>query len=562
MVTEPTPMRETPEHVWDVIVVGSGMGGSMAAAALAAAGIETLVIESGKSEPAPPEKATLLQKFREKAFAQVRPNPHGERWPEALLFRSSANGRYNAVRPILGHTVGGSAAIYGAALGRARRTDFENDWQPQSWLPSAEAALPNAWPVSFDQMKGYYLRTERLLGVAGTPDPLDPDDDSDLRSPPAISGNTAALVEQLRRNGRHPYRMHVGINYKSGCNECQGQLCGRACKATSFNRALAPALATRQTSLLTQHHVSSIKRLSADLLSVQTIAHDGRLSEHLGRKVILAAGALNTPLLLRRSHSLWPDSAVPALIGGGLMFHFSDMLAVSGANPTPANGGPMKTLAFRDHYLDGGMPMAECQSLGMVASPWMVGQYLEGEIMELGLAKVPLLALSADIVGRAAAGRFSQSYLFTAAVEDLPYAQNRVEALPGPSKMPGFERIGVTYKAPPELILRAKRLRALLSESFAPAKVRFLKRLGAPNLGHPMGTCRMGDDPATSVTDPDGQVWGQPGIYVADASSFPSSLGINPALTVAANALRIAEKITRKESLAPNAPASSAGMRV
>lgn len=188
------------------------------------------------------------------------------------------------------------------------------------------------------------------------------------------------------------------------------------------------------------------------------------------------------------------------------------------------------------------MPLAECQSLGLAASPWMVGDYLEGEMLELGLGRIPLLSFAANIAGRIAAKGFSNAYLFTAALEDLPYLHNRVDPL-GPSIVPGLDRIAVTYKAPEELLVRARRLRALLREAFAPAQVRFLKRLGAPNLGHPMGTCRMGDDPAVSVVDPDGQVWGQPGIYVADASAFPSSLGINPALTVAANALRVAENI-------------------
>ncbi len=58
-----------------------------------------------------------------------------------------------------------------------------------------------------------------------------------------------------------------------------------------------------------------------------------------------------------------------------------------------------------------------------------------------------------------------------------------------------------------------------------------------------MGTCRMGSDPAHSVVDPHGQVWGQTGLYVGDTSVFPSSGGAGPSLTVAALGLRLGDHL-------------------
>lgn len=547
--------------MWDVVVVGSGMGGAMAAAAIATAGSSTLVLESGSHAPPGRGRLSLKEKIQQKLSSTPKPDPASERWPDPLLIRQSSQARYRAVRPVVARVLGGSSALYGAALGRARRTDFECDFQPSDWIADAKPALPNAWPVDFDEMKRFYRRCESLLRVAGTPDPLDPDDDAPLRQPPAVSGNTATIIERLEANGRHPFRMHVGIDYLPGCTECQGQLCARRCKSESFGRALSPLLDEGKAHLRTVTHVERLDRRADGNCDIVVRSDDGEIEVIAARNVILAAGALNTPLILQRSKALWKGERVPETVGGGLMFHFGDIFAVMDANPPESAFGPFKTIGFRDHYLDGSMPLAECQSLGMAGSPWMVGKYLEDEAVALGLGSIPLVPVIADVAGRAAASHYRSAYLFTSNLEDLPYRSNRVDSV-GPSVVPGLERVGVTYKAAPELLLRAKRLRALLRESFAPAKVRFLKKLGAPNLGHPMGTCRMGDDPATSVTDPDGQVWGQPGIYVADASAFPSSLGINPALTVAANALRIAEKITGKESLAPDAPASLAGMRV
>jgi choline dehydrogenase-like flavoprotein len=191
----------------------------------------------------------------------------------------------------------------------------------------------------------------------------------------------------------------------------------------------------------------------------------------------------------------------------------------------------------------------------------MVSKYLEGEAMELGIGKLPLLRLATDAIGMLASGIFKQSVLFTSNLEDLPYLSNRVDGI-GASVAPGLDRIAVTYRAPEELLVRARKFRALMREAFAPFRVRFLKRLGAPNLGHPMGTCRMGTDPATSVTAPDGTVWGRPGLYVVDASVFPSSLGINPALTVAANAMRVAEALAASFSSARTSAIAAGAGRV
>jgi choline dehydrogenase-like flavoprotein len=60
---------------------------------------------------------------------------------------------------------------------------------------------------------------------------------------------------------------------------------------------------------------------------------------------------------------------------------------------------------------------------------------------------------------------------------------------------------------------------------------------------HQMSSCRIGQGPATSVADPDGQVHGVRGLYVTDASAFPNASGVNPMLTVMALARRTASRI-------------------
>lgn len=553
-----TQLQLDETTLYDVVVVGSGMGGAMAASVLARAGLSTIVLESGEAHFGSPRRATLAEKFKAKIFSKPKADPVSERWPDPLLMRKSSGKAYREISSVVARIPGGSGQVYGAALARPKRSDFEQDSQPQAWLPGAQPALPNAWPINFDEMLAYYRRAEQILRVAGTPDPLDQDDDAALRAPPPVSPTIAKLARALEANGRHPYRMHVGIDYLPGCKECQGERCARLCKSDTFNRALQDDLHAKRVQLRTGTSISEIIPRADGGYDLYAVSSDGKAETISTRRVLLAGGALNTPLILQRSPKLWTSGEVPALVGAGLMFHFSDMFAVMGAKSKEPAHGALKVLAFRDHYTENDMPMAECQSLGMPSSPWMIAKYLEGEASEIGLGRLPMLRLATDLIGAIADRFFRNVPLFTASVEDLPYAQNRVDGV-GASIVPGLSRVAVTYDVPAELRLRAKRFRKLMREAFAPFPVRFLKRLGAPNLGHPMGTCRMGRDPATSVTAPDGSVWGHEGLYVVDASVFPSSLGINPALTVAANAMRVAEAIAA--SAAPRSvSAQGAGM--
>lgn len=514
------------------------MGGSIAAARAADAGMRVLVLEAGRQVSAVPPRARGLREH----LRRIAGPPGGdaidrERWPDAILLRETPSDSWRQTRPFLGIGPGGSGRIYGAALARARRADFAEHHDPARWQPDADPPLPNAWPLAYDDLAPWYREAERLLRVTGAPDPLDPDDDGSLGSPPGLSPAHHRMREVLAANGRHPFAMHTGIGYRPGCWECQGMTCPRDCKSHGYNRALAPALAAGAPVTLRQGvDVRRIERTPGS--RNWRVIVEGEEDELEATRVILAAGALNTPRLLHRSAALW-DGAAPDMIGAGAMFHFSDIFAVSGF----ADGtlwGPRKVLAFRDHYRDGAMPLAEVQSMGLVPSAWMVARHLSDRAMQMGLPDSAFVRIAAKVAGGFGARRYAGAELFTAAVEDLPYAGNRVETVTGAD---GAQRIAVTYRPRPEMLARAHRLRALIREAFAPLKVEFLTRPGRPNLGHPMGTCRMGTEAATSVTDANGQVWGQDGLYIADASVFPSSLGINPALTIAANALRMAATV-------------------
>lgn len=498
--------------------------------------MSTLLIEKGREPAAVPRPKGLLARA-----LNDYDNRSGERWPEKLLLRRDEKRKFREVSPILGIGPGGSGRIYGAALGRASRADFERDFQPSDWNGGEESALRNDWPISYDDFLPFYREAEEMLGLVGELDSLDPDDDAALGRPPDLSPAHEAIVRQLKANGRHPYRMHVGIAYKPGCSECQGSSCARDCKAHGFNRALVPAIERGDpVELSLGATLDSLSRgQGEDWLVAYTDGQGQR--EARAAQVVLAMGALNSPRILQRSASLW-DGDVPELVGRGLMFHAMEIFSVKPPNSSQLYG-PRKVLAFRDHYFDGPMPLAECQSLGMVAKSAMIASFLNTRLRLSGFDLGNFGALAARPIGEVAERIFAETEMFTANVQDLPYRDNCVHS---EIDSDGRERIAITYLPRAETIERTRRFRQLMTEAFDPLEVRFLSAIGEPNLGHPMGTCRMGRDPSSSVTDDSGQVWNQPGLYVADASVFPSSLGLNPALTVAAHALRVSRTIIRK----------------
>jgi len=531
----------------DVVVIGAGMGGSIVAARCGEAGLRTLVLEKGGDPQHGGPKAPLMQRV-----LGMQKDHSGERWPDALLVRSGKGKAAREVKAILGIGPGGSGRIYGAALGRGLRADFEQDFQPYSWGQEG-TALRNDWPVAYDDFLNAYRDAETMLGIVGTHDPLDPDDDAPLNPAPDISPAHKALMEQLAKNGRHPFRMHTGIGYKPGCSECQGNTCERDCKAHGFNRALIPAMQQQAPiTLLKNAQVKKFERTpntdgTSQHWSITFSTPDNGEEQVFARNLVVAAGALNTPRILRAMPHIW-DGDVPHLIGRGLMLHGHEVFAVW--PPEHADlYGPRKVIAYRDHYLDGAaphtMPLAETQSLGMVSNPGIISNFIYDAMRKAGLGFGNVGRIPARIGGEIGQKLFEGAELFWGAMQDLPYEDNCVTTEIDAN---GVERIAITYHSRPEFIERVKHFRALTKQAFAPLKVRFTGPVGEMNFGHPMGTCRMSHAPDHGVLDANGQVWGQDGLYVADASAFASGMGINPALTTAAHAIRVAQVITAQSS--------------
>ena len=152
----------------------------------------------------------------------------------------------------------------------------------------------------------------------------------------------------------------------------------------------------------------------------------------------------------------------------------------------------------------------------------------------------PLFALVRPFFPALLSWLFKRGVLLAAIMEDLPYTDNRI--VPGPP-------LRIDYTLHDQARLRT--FRQLVGRALKP--YRFLRLCQAEKnsmLAHVCGTCRFGDDPASSVLDLNNRAHGLSNLYVVDSSFFPSSGGTNPALTIAANALRVADVLLAQHSAA------------
>lgn len=525
------------DTAWDVVIVGAGLGGGVIGLTLARQGLKVLFLEQGKATfpLGVPQRRSIWRRALRPDDGPERRAAMG-RWPNSI--RVVTRGRTRDFLPSMGSGPGGSSAIYGAALERLRRLDFES----ASLEGRGPDALPDGWPVDYDAFAQWYADAEEMMGVAGTPDPSDPDDGSQLRAPPPLGPCDAYLFRSFEEAGLAPYRIHVGIEYRPGCVECQGYLCPRACKAEGASRGLAPALAKHGARLVLECAVDRLE-VAGDRIERVVATVQGRQTAYRAKLVILAAGALGSPNILRRSVSdRWPKGVGNDrdLVGRGLMFHVSDFFVLRATGGRSAVG-PAKTLASKAFYELDGVRYGSFQSVGGRMARGNIYQYLvekwqralPGAIQPPRLALMAAAQLGAKVMGDAP--------LFATVVEDFPYSFNRV--VPDSAAPSGFV---IRYQKSAELDERVDGMRALLKSKLSHLAPWFLSGDDNLNFGHPLGTCRFGAAPETSVLTPENKVRGTENLYVVDGSFFPSSGGVNPSLTITANALRVGSLIVKE----------------
>lgn len=518
---------ELRDRHWDVIVIGTGIGGGTIGRRLAEKGLSVLFLEKGHSASCTEENGMNGDSINDPSARMLR----GE-WPDRICAR--IEGRESQPYAPIGAGVGGSSIFYAATLERPEAHDFDH---------SAERPHPTGgWPVSYGDMLPYYDEAETLYHVRGEADPLTDHPATRLGAPLPISQGDARMMDRMRAGGLHPYQLHSALRYLDDCRLCFGRKCPRDCKMDARSAGVEPALKTGRAALLDRCEVTELIGNPDRITQVVARRGDENLTFSAAH-VVLAAGALSSPRLLLNSRAEhWPQGCGNGsdLVGRNLMFHFNEIFAL-----WPKRGEAFtesaKSIGFRDLYFAEGQRFGMVQSMGLNVGQGDILHYLRMRLARSRLHGLPGAHQLARIPAVIAAQMLGQAKVFVGLLEDLPYAENRVS--PDPARPGG---ILIDYRFAPELHERRQLFRSLIRSALKGQKSLFLTYDPEPNLGHPCGTLRMGSDPATSVLDPACRVHGLSNLWVVDASFMPTSMGVNPSLTIAANALRVADTMTKQ----------------
>ena len=537
-----------PTDGWDAIVIGTGMGGATLGYRLAEAGQRVLFCESGASSLRKVE--TLCGQYPEMRFnGAVLDDRFAQeleaagRNSQTVIDRSWSSARQ--FTPFIGSGTGGSSALYGMALERF----FPSDFGPRQGFELGDgSSLAESWPVSYESLAPYYTSAEKLYRVRGTDDPLRaPREGSDkLRDSPPLTPGGAELFNFLQSRSVHPYRLPMACEFVAGCEGCQGYLCAKECKNDSARICLTPALLEHGARLMEGCEVIALET-SARRISAVVCNWKGQQLRLQSNRVILAAGALNTPRILLNSKSKeWPAGIAngSGLVGRNLMRHFIDLYLIQAE---AAKGGGFenrqKEVAFNDFYQHDGVKLGSVQSFGRLPPAPMMFASMKKDIKDGALGWMsPVFPAARPFLMPFLNRLVHSTTTLATTIEDLPYLDNRVA--PGDPSSTGDRGIAVHYKLHDEARRRVKHMRALMADLLANRRWRRVEQAeNNQRIAHACGTCRFGLNPKSSVLNEYNRAHEVDNLYVVDSSFFPSSGGTNPSLTIAANALRVADHL-------------------
>ncbi|WP_426126521.1 GMC oxidoreductase [Pararhizobium sp. PWRC1-1] len=494
----------------DIVIIGSGIGGATIASALAGSGADILILEAGG------HIEDRLENRDQRAIFQ-----RGHFRPKELWYETDGKG----FNPGNYYNVGGNSKFFGAVLVRYRREDFAE-------MAHLEGVSP-AWPFAYEELEPWYSRAEQLYQVRGVlgQDPTEPAHSQDYAFPPVPDEAPISSVRgKLKRNGLHPYSLPLGIDIdkwlakaKTPWDAHPNSFDGKMDAETA---ALTVALQHSNVRLQTGSRVTRLET-AVDGKRIETVRYikDGTEQTISPKLVILSAGAVQSSvLLLRSANALHPKGLANSSdqVGRNFMNHNSS--AVLAISPFFKNTSIyQKTFGFNDYYLsdgEGGPPLGNVQLLGRISGP----------ILKANIPSMPewlLNQVSAHAID------------FYAMSEDIPHPESRI--------MVDGERIVLQWVRTnwdAHLMLVKKLKQALRGAGFPIVLSRpFDKRTPS----HQCGTVRMGNDPASAPLDIYCRSFDHQNLFVVDASCLPTSAAVNPALTVAAQALRVADHIVSKD---------------
>ena len=524
----------------DVLIVGAGPTGAVAAKRFVEAGMRVVVLEQGNW----PDYS--------KARAD---NPDfeltmGRYWSGNPNRRQAAadypiDDKDSDISAVLYNAVGGGTVIYAAHWQRNMPSDFR--------VRSLDGVADD-WPLTYEDLAPFYERVEADFGVSGLAgDPAFPPGKGPPLPPAPLASMGRRVARAHNRLGWHwwPAPNAIATRPYGPLNPCQQRAtcmwgCVEGAKG-SVDITHWPQLVQRGVRLVTGARVRRLEVNSAGLVTgAEYIDRDGQTHFQKAGVTVIAANGIGTPrLLLNSASAKFPNGLgnSSGLVGRRLMLHpFGTVVGLFDDDLGSTHGlwgQHIHCLEFYETDASRGFMRGAKWGLQPTGGPLsMTRGYPWGEAN----------AIWGEDFHRRLRQRLGHSAMWGIIAEDLPEERNRVVLDPVLKDADGIPAPKLLYRMSEnsKRLLEFHLARARESLEAAGARQVVIAPLIRETGWHMLGTCKMGADPVTSVVDPWGRCHDVPNLFIYDGSIWPTSSGMNPTATIAALALRCAEHLAEQ----------------
>ncbi|MCL8000241.1 GMC family oxidoreductase [Brucella sp. 21LCYQ03] len=538
--------NESQTTVYDVVIVGAGPSGAVAAKRLAEDGFSVICLEQG-SYPDYTKLRHAGLDFELTKSQHFATNPNRRKDPSDYPI----DVKDSDIEPLMWNGVGGSSIIYTAAWHRLKPSDFR---------VRTVDGIADDWPISYAELEPFYARVEEDFAVSGVGgDPAFPAGFEIPLPPFAMGAMERKFSAAHDRLGWHwwPGSNSIATVKHNSLHPCVRRgACAWGCfdgAKASVDRTHWPACIKLGVKLVQNARVLRVETGSDGLATGVTYMDRETGTTHFqpGRTVIVSANGIGTPrLLLNSASNLHPNGLANSsgLVGKRLMMH--PYATVSGLfedffeNWQGPYGQRAYSLEFAETRKDTNFYRgAKWQLMGMGGPLATVGTWPWGSNGDVW----------GDNFHATVHKRFGRSAYWGIMAEDLPEEHNMVALDPDVTDAQGMPAVKVKYKS-------SQNTKDLLSFNMERAS-HSMREAGAYEVTatsvmretgwHILGTARMGNDPKDSVVDSFGRAHDVPNLFIMDGSVMPTSGAVNPTGTVTALALRNAESIIANKGSQP-----------
>ena len=539
-----SPRTFKPGETVDFVVVGSGAAGGVMARELSRAGHTVVVLEQGpRLEPADFEHDELKYWFDNGITNSPTRNPQTFRTQP-----SQQAGPHTAL--VYARIVGGSSNHFTANFWRFHDIDFDE----RSRLGSIAGTGFADWPITYRDLEPYYTKVEWEVGVSGLAgaSPFDPWRSKPYPMPPLPVKSSGVLMEQgARKLGLHPFPAPMAIASQAyrgrpgcvHCGFCMGYGCEVRAKSSSLYTMIPEAEETGRCEVRPNSYVFRIETSERGRTTGVTYFDDKKREQvQKSRAVVVCANGGETPrLLLNSASSRFPDGLANSsgLVGKYLMFNQGAGAHAEFEHELNEYKSVQVTRVVHDFY-------DTDPKRGFYGGGGLTSRINPQPAIWALTAAPGMPTWGPEFKARLEA--FPRSMICEGHTTSLPVESNSVSIDPELKDAWGVPAIRTTYRDHPDDLKFAGFLRdraAEIMEAAGARKVWKEEVVESTSAVHLLGTCRMGNDPKSSVVDKFHRTHDVPNLFLCDGSSFVTSGRGQPTMTIEALAFRAADHIAQ-----------------